>query len=355
MARELVDGREATLIASPGWRGIVRSAAVGLAAATSVLAVPHLGWVGLVALVAPSELDPALLWLILGASVVIAVLGVRMSTRLRPLDRRAARIGYLIGAIGLILVIAGDTSSAWRDSRAYFDNSLPDPYAVAYQLGGIAYPPPFVQAIAPLVALGWPAFATVWTAAMLFLIDRMLGPTVIAVLLVPLVALDVANGNVNLFIAAALVFGFRWPEVLAVGILSKITPGVGLLWFLARREWRSLARATATTTVVVLLSFAVAPDLWTAWIATATTSSVPSGALDVGPLPLRLVAAGALTVWGAWTDRPWTVPVGVLIAMPVIWPATFSVLIACIPLRRAASAMGERRRAADAALAERVA
>jgi len=348
---DLVDTATATRMS---WRAALRSFAIGAAAGASLVAAPLLGWVGIVTVLAPFPLAGVLLWVVLAASVAIAALGVQTAGRLRPADRRAVRIGYVVGAVALVLILASDASGAWRDSRAYFDHSLPDPYDTPYHLGGIAYPPPFAVAIAPLVALGWTAFVVVWTGSILFFVERMLGPTAIAIVLVPLVALDVANGNVNLLIAAALVYGFRWPELLAVGIVTKITPAVSLLWFAARREWRSLSRALVATVAVVLLSALLAPGLWGEWLATVTASSVPPGALGVGPLLPRLMLAGALTVWGARTDRPWVVPLGVFIAMPVIWPGTVSILIACVPLSRPPSAEGPRRRAVDWALAQAV-
>jgi hypothetical protein len=53
---------------------------------------------------------------------------------------------------------------------------------------------------------------------------------------------------------------------------------------------------------------------------------------------------------GARFNRAWTVPLGATLAMPVLWPAALSVLVAVIPLSRSPSAVGHRR-AADWALA----
>jgi hypothetical protein len=41
----------------------------------------------------------------------------------------------------------------------------------------------------------------------------------------------------------------------------------------------------------------------------------------------------AVIAWGARTDRYWTVPVGVLLAMPILWINVFTILIAVLPLR----------------------
>jgi hypothetical protein len=50
------------------------------------------------------------------------------------------------------------------------------------------------------------------------------------------------------------------------------------------------------------------------------------------PLWLRLSAAVALVVWGARTDRPWTVPIASMLALPAVWYGGLSMLLAVIPL-----------------------
>ena len=52
------------------------------------------------------------------------------------------------------------------------------------------------------------------------------------------------------------------------------------------------------------------------------------------PVPLlpRLAAAAALALWGGWTDRRWTVPVAVTLALPVVWLNSLAILAALVPL-----------------------
>jgi hypothetical protein len=50
------------------------------------------------------------------------------------------------------------------------------------------------------------------------------------------------------------------------------------------------------------------------------------------PLWVRLPVAVALVVWGARTDRAWTVPVGAMLALPALWYGGISMLLAAIPL-----------------------
>ena len=48
------------------------------------------------------------------------------------------------------------------------------------------------------------------------------------------------------------------------------------------------------------------------------------------PLLIRLPMAALIVAWGAHTDRRWVVPVGVTLALPVLWPSGFAVLAACL-------------------------
>jgi hypothetical protein len=129
------------------------------------------------------------------------------------------------------------------------------------------------------------------------------------------------------------VLGFRHPWTWAFVLLTKVTPGIGLIWFALRREWRPLLVVTLVTGGLVLVSVALAPGLWLEWLGTlvgnravATTNSLPV------PLVVRLPLAILLVAWGARTDRPWTVPVAVTLAMPVVWIHGLATLAGVVPL-----------------------
>ena len=68
------------------------------------------------------------------------------------------------------------------------------------------------------------------------------------------VSQEILIGNIHLLLAAAIVLGFRWPGTWAFVLLTKVTPGVGLLWFAVRREWRSLGIALGATAAIVAVS-----------------------------------------------------------------------------------------------------
>src|SRR5206468_4343687 len=118
----------------------------------------------------------------------------------------------------------------------------------------------------PITALPWQAFVAAWTAILLAAVRFLTGPRLLAAgLLFPFTAMEVAGGNVSLLLAAAIVLGFRWPATWAIVLLTKITPGIGLLWFAVRREWRALAIALGTPAVIAAGSFVLLPDQWRTW------------------------------------------------------------------------------------------
>jgi hypothetical protein len=219
---------------------------------------------------------------------------------------------------------------ATRDSIEYAGSN-------PYLIGAYLYAPAFAQAISPLTWLPWPWFAALWTAgiaaAYLWLVGRWAFPLV----LTGAVALELYLGQVDVFIAAAVVIGFRYPAVWAFPLLTKVAPGIGLVWFAVRREWRNLGIAVAATVAVAAVSAVLAPELWRGWYDLLRRSlldrQVVDGAYLGIPVWLRLPFALGVIVWGARTDRHWTVPIAVLLAMPILWFNVFTLLLAVVPLR----------------------
>ena len=146
--------------------------------------------------------------------------------------------------------------------------------------------------------------------------------------------MEILGGNVSLLLAVAIVAGFRHPWTWSLVLLTKITPGVGLLWFAVRREWRKLAIALGATAAVVAVSFLVMPDNWRAWIALLAANTGKGGTWAAIPIPLliRGPIGVALIAWGATRDQRWTVPVGAMLALPALWYGSLSMLLAVIPL-----------------------
>jgi Glycosyltransferase family 87 len=280
------------------------------------------------------------------SDIIDATGATSLGARLRRLHLSDLETPPLVGfavAIAmwaLIVVFAEPWGRLWgtgQDARCYYQATLSDPYLHSSWNDPIAYvySPAFLQLVSPLTALPWQAFMAVWTALLVGAVRFLTGPRLLAVgLLFPFTAMEVAGGNVSLLLAAAIVVGFSWPAAWALVLLTKITPGIGLLWFAVRGEWRSLLIALGATAAVVAVSAVVMPVAWRQWLDVIVANAGKGGTWASVPVPLllRLPIAVALVIWGARTDRRWTVPVASMLALPALWYGGLSMLLAVIPL-----------------------
>ncbi len=224
-----------------------------------------------------------------------------------------------------------------QDARAYWVVPSGSPYqpgSVGHE-SAYLYSPAFLQALAPLRVLPWPAFVCLWTMLLLLVLRWMSGPLLFGPLIV-LTFPELWGGNITILLAAMVVMGFRRPGVWALALLTKVTPALGLLWFVVRREWRALAEVAIVTLAIAGVSFALAPDLWREWIdllRSSTGSSTVPGSVPI-PLLFRLPVAAVLIAWAAHRDIRWLLPIGVLLAMPVIWWGSFALLAGSVALER---------------------
>jgi Glycosyltransferase family 87 len=223
-----------------------------------------------------------------------------------------------------------------QDARSYYGLDLGDLYAGRENwntIGAYPYSPAFAQLVYPLDLLPWPVFVAAWTAILIAAVYYLTGPELFLPGLV-VGAMEILGGNVSLLLAVAIVAGFRHPWTWSFVLLTKITPGVGLLWFAIRREWRKLAIALGATAAVIALSFLVMPDNWRAWIALLASNTGKGGTWAAIPIPLliRGPIGVALIAWGATRNQRWTVPVGAMLALPALWYGSLSMLLAVIPL-----------------------
>jgi hypothetical protein len=273
-----------------------------------------------------------------------AAAGLAERTRARGIVGRMARDAFAVAgalfAVYLFVVVAPIAKTVGFDAMSYWDYTIADPYRLTHgQMGSFVYSPVAARLFAADSALPWQSFLVIWLGILLATAIWLGGWRGsgwrrwgwLYVLTFPPVAVELYHGNVHLLIAAAIALGFRYPAAWAFVLLTKVTPGVGLLWFVVRREWRSLAIALGVTGVLVGASLLLDFGLWPQWIDKELLVSLrqpPDQPQLAIPLLIRLPAAALLVIWGARTDRRWTVPASAALAMPVLWFAALAVLAA---------------------------
>ena len=239
-----------------------------------------------------------------------------------------------------IVVMAEPIGRLWgtgQDAYCYYQATLADPYAKSDWTQPVAYvySPAYLQLVTPLTWLPWQLFMAVWTLVLLAAIRFLTGPRWFGFGVI-FGLMELAGGNISILIAVAMVVGFRWPAAWAFVLLTKVTPGVGLLWFAVRREWNALATALVATALVFAGSALLMPAAWAEWLNVLSSVSGRGGTWAAVPIPFfaRLPIAVVVVVWGARTDRRWTVPVAGMIALPALWYGGFSMLLATLALSR---------------------
>jgi hypothetical protein len=221
---------------------------------------------------------------------------------------------YCIAAqLGLAGYPAGPDGIVAGDAVNYY-------YGTPYSDEHYRYSPSFYWLTLPLRALPWELFISLWTAAHLAVL-AWLGPWTIL-----LAFDDVIRGNVTTFLALGVVLAVRghtwsWSWTL----LTKVTPGIGILVHVGRREWRAVVVAFGSTALVIALTWPL--GLWPEWFVSLAAAPEGYQTIDVlAPLPVRLVIGSILCLLAArWL---WLLPEGMIIAMPGLWPSSFALLAA---------------------------
>jgi hypothetical protein len=245
----------------------------------------------------------------------------------------------VLKAIAAVIVVAEllyvMTASPGTDAHAYWSASLDHPYihGMANTDDAYLYSPAFLQVLTPLRLLPWPLFWALWVAGMGAILVWLVGPVIAAAVLVPTafspVFTEVWYGNIVMPMALVLALGLRYPGLWAFMLLTKVTPGIGLVWFAVRREWRSLAIALGATALIAVGSFLLAPAAWIEWVTVLRANAAAPDPImaHLPPLVWRLAVAATIVAVGAWFGEPRALPLAVVIALPVFWYASLSLLL----------------------------
>jgi hypothetical protein len=255
---------------------------------------------------------------------------------------RDLAIGAFVVVVGALVAFRLLNVYPWNapvfDLRTYWATRFGIDFSTQHAgpAGAYLYSPAFAQLIAPLTLLPLPLFAAIWTAIGAALLYWMTGRHAIVFFAIPAVLITIVQGQLDLIFAAVVIVGMRYPAAWALPLLTKATPGVGIVWFLVRREWRSLAIALTATVAIVAVSVRFDPQAWVGWFALLGRSEFPDindGLLFVPiALVVRLPIALAIVAWGAATNRTWTIPIAVTLGMPIVWLNSPTILVGILPL-----------------------
>lgn len=263
-----------------------------------------------------------------------------------PLFMRVALVGFwflsMLVIVQIVRTVVAEPRVYGQDSHAYW---LAAQGELVYSrpagtLDAYLYSPIFLTSIKPLTWLPWPVFLSAWTVLLLVIVIWLVRPLPWkwAVPLFVCCLPEVLVSNIFMLIALAAVMGMRRPEAWMFPILTKVTMGVGLVWFAARGEWRRLAQGVGLTALVVGGAYVMDPPAWHAWMEFLLSNR--DGTKDGATLfALRCLGAVALVIIGARLNWAWLIAPAMLLASPVLVSVVPAALLAAIPrLAMAASA-----------------
>lgn len=244
------------------------------------------------------------------------------SSRYPVFMKGALVLAWVFGSFSLIQKTWLSVASGWVgwDAHAYWLAARGD--LIYSRSGGevdaYLYSPAFAMAIHPLALLEWPLFYGAWiilqSCALLWLLRPL--PRKWSIPLFFASVPELVNGNIFVLLAACAAIGLARPGLYSFALLTKITPGVGLLWFLGRRHWAALAKAVCVTAAVAGASYLLSPAGWQAWLAFLVNhgGSTPDGLVGFG---LRCLLAAMLVLYAARKNLPWLIAPALVISCPI--------------------------------------
>lgn len=260
--------------------------------------------------------------------------------------RRGRFLNLLFTGLGVVLAayywyLLTTTTGAPVDARWYWaadpNNLYPHPELL--ERNGYNYSPAFELVVGWGRLMSFEAFTAIWRAALLVALVWLAGPFTVLVLFTVPVASEINAGNIQLLLAVAIVVGLRggrWASAWAFVLLTKITPGVGLVWLALRRRWRDLLIAVAVTAAITAVGFVLWPDRWFSWIGLLTAGTPPPVPPYNLPFLPRFLAALAVVAVAAWRGWRWPVVVAATLALPAFYTISPSMLVGVLPFLRGA-------------------
>lgn len=215
-------------------------------------------------------------------------------------DWRLAATALAWGALllGIVYVVSVQPGG---DARVWYTVDFPPNYGEA-SVGTFtfSYSPAFALLIQPFQVLPWPAFFGLVVTADALALAWLLGPWWAAVVVwaqVPFLFDSMAWGSLNVTMAALVVLGLTRAGPWVALALSKVTPGIGVVYHAMCGDWRLVARFAVASGVLLLVPGTVE------WIGYLLAQG--SGGL------VRYAIGAGVIAWAAARGQPWAVPVAI--------------------------------------------
>ncbi|MCU6479046.1 glycosyltransferase family 87 protein [Arthrobacter sp. A2-55] len=254
-----------------------------------------------------------------------------------PMVARSALI--LIWLLSLVAVFVSARhlvtgSVIGQDSHAYWLAAQGEPSygAAPGQRDAYLYSPAFVAAIKPLALLPWPLFCAAWFAIEAAVVVWLVKPlraywaVPVALLCIP----ELVVGNVYILLAATAVVGMRKPAAWAFAVLTKVTTGVGFLWFAARGDWKRLFQGVGGMVLIFAIFYAIDPTAWNAWVRFLFNyrDGTPDSSIS---FIMRCIIAVVLVIVGARKRWAFIIAPAMVLASPVLVSFIPWTILAAIP------------------------
>jgi Glycosyltransferase family 87 len=226
--------------------------------------------------------------------------------------RRVAVLAAVVGvALGLETLLLHLTSDPLNDVQAYYWAGgrlnaglplYPPDQSVATPLG-YPYPPLLAILFRPLALLPFEAAAAIWEVAVIasfVLTVWWIGPRrretwlALGILALP-IAWCLVIGQAQVLLTLFTAIGAPWSIALAANI--KLFPAAIALWWIGRRDWRSLGLFVATIAGLALLQLVLAPQASLDYFTAISLKQV--GAIrNISPYAISPLLWGALIIGG---------------------------------------------------------
>ena len=161
-------------------------------------------------------------------------------------------LGHAAAVVAIVFVGYYDllvaATSVGLDSHAYWAAWTHPLYSIPPgHVDAFLYAPVIAEVLWPLGHLPADVFIGLWAAVMLAVFAWLLRPLPPVWYLVGLLLClpEALEGNINALLALMVVVGFRYPAAWALALLTKVSTGVGLLWFVVRGRWQAWLAAVA--------------------------------------------------------------------------------------------------------------